>query len=57
MKHTIEITAMRHSYYVSAGCSCGQFSFFRNLPKSRGYKTSAVARAKELFKQHKMEAK
>lgn len=57
MKHTIEITGGTGAYYLSAGCSCGNFSFFRNLPKSRGYRTDAVKRAKELFKQHKVEAK
>jgi hypothetical protein len=57
MKHTIQIRGGTGAYYLSAGCSCGNFSFFRNLPKSRGYRTDAVKRARELFKQHKAEAK
>ena len=57
MTHTLKITAMSKSYYVSASCSCGSFSTFKNLPKSRGYKTEAVQRVKAEFKQHKMEAK
>jgi hypothetical protein len=57
MNHTLKITAMSKSYYVSASCSCGSFSTFKNLPKSRGYKTDAVQRVKAEFKQHKMEAK
>ena len=56
MKHTLKITAMRKSYYVSASCSCGNFSSFKNLPKSRGYKTDAVQRVKAEFKLHKAEA-
>ena len=57
MKHTLKITAMNKSYYVSATCSCGSFSTFKNLPKSRGYKTDAVQRVREEFKLHKVEAK
>lgn len=57
MTHILKITAMSKSYYVSASCSCGSFSTFKNLPKSRGYKTEAVQRVKTEFKQHKMEAK
>ena len=53
MKHTLKITAMSKSYYVSAHCSCGNFSSFKNLPKSRGYKTDAVQRVREEFKLHK----
>jgi len=56
MNHKIEITGGTGSYYLGAGCSCGQFSFWRNLPKSRGYRTNAIAKAKEAFKQHKMAA-
>ena len=57
MTHILKITAMSKSYYVSASCSCGSFSTFKNLPKSRGYKTEAVQKVKAEFKQHKMEAK
>lgn len=57
MKHTIQLIAKSKSYYVSAGCTCGNFSFYRNLPKSRGYKTDAVQKAKEEFKLHKLGAK
>jgi hypothetical protein len=57
MQHTLKMTAMSKSYYVSANCSCGNFSTFKNLPKSRGYKTEAVQRVKAEFKQHKIEAK
>lgn len=53
MKHTLKITAMSKSYYVSAHCSCGNFGTFKNLPKSRGYKTDAVKRVREEFKLHK----
>ena len=53
MKHVIQITGGTGAYYLSAGCSCGNFSFFRNLPKSRGYRTDAVKRAREEFKLHK----
>jgi hypothetical protein len=55
MKHQIQIEAQ--GYYVAGGCSCGNFSYFRNLPKSRGYKTEAVKRLREVFNQHKVEAK
>jgi hypothetical protein len=57
MTHTLKITAMSKSYYVSASCSCGSFSSFKNLPKSRGYKTDAVKRVKSEFQQHKLESK
>jgi hypothetical protein len=57
MNHTLKITAMSKSYYVSASCSCGSFSTFKNLPKSRGYKTDAVKKVKEEFKSHKLGAK
>lgn len=55
MKHTLKMTAMSKSYYVSASCSCGSFSTFKNLPKSRGYKTDAVKKVKEEFRLHKLE--
>ena len=57
MIHTLKMTAMSKSYYVSASCSCGSFSTFKNLPKSRGYKTDAIQRVKAEFKQHKAQAK
>ena len=57
MKHTLKITAMSKSYYVSATCSCGSFSTFKNLPKSRGYKTDAVQRVMAEFKLHKVGTK
>ena len=57
MEHKIKITAMSKSYYVSASCSCGAWGSFKNLPKSRGYKTEAVQRVRAEFKAHKLEAK
>jgi len=57
MNHKIEITGGTGSYYLGAGCSCGQFTFWRNLPKSRGYRTNAIKKAKEEFKLHKLGAK
>ena len=57
MTHTLKIQAQKHSYDVSANCSCGGFSTFKNLFKSRGYKTDAVKKVKAEFKQHKLEAK
>jgi len=56
MQHTIKITGRTGAFYVSVNCTCGNFSFFRNLPKSRGYKTEAIKSAKEQFKQHKLQA-
>jgi len=57
MQHVLKITAMRKSHYVSASCSCGEFSTFKNLPKARGYKTEAVQTVKQEFRLHKVGSK
>ena len=53
MQHVLEIRGTNGSHYVSAGCSCGGFSFFRNFLTPRGGKTEAKLQAKKEFTAHK----